>query len=109
MKDLDGWRQNLEVNFFGALYVVQEFVPRMLEQGTTCTIVNTGSKQGLTCPPGNLAYNVGKAGIKVLTEGLQHELRGSEHGERVKAHLFVPGIPCTPGSNPIQPSGASRK
>lgn len=91
LKDMDGWRTNLEVNLFGALNVLQAFVPSMLEQGTHCTLVNTGSKQGLTCPPGNLAYNVGKAGIKVITEGLQHELRGSEHAGRVTAHLFVPG------------------
>ena len=90
-KDLDGWRTNLDTNLFGALHVLQTFLPKMLEQETVCTIVNTGSKQGITCPPGNLAYNVGKAGIKVMTEGLQHELRSGEHAERVRAHLFVPG------------------
>ena len=95
LQDLSGWRNNLEVNLFGALHVLQTFVPSMLEQrGSSherCTIVNTGSKQGLTCPPGNLAYNVGKAGIKVITDGLHHELRGSEHAGSVTAHLFVPG------------------
>lgn len=90
-RDLDGWRTNLETNLFGILHVLQLFVPSMLAQETPCTIVNTGSKQGITCPPGNLAYNVGKAGVRVLTEGLQHELRSGEHAERVSAHLFVPG------------------
>lgn len=90
-QDLDGWKKNLDTNLFGALHVIHTFVPRMLEQGTRCTIINTGSKQGITCPPGNLAYNVGKAGIKVMTEGLQHELRSGEHAGRVSAHLFVPG------------------
>ena len=58
LQDLSGWRNNLEVNLFGALHVLQTFVPSMLEQrGSSherCTIVNTGSKQGLTCPPGNV-------------------------------------------------------
>lgn len=48
-------QKNLGVNLFGILHVLQAFVPRMLAQGTHATIVNTGSKQGLTCPPGNLA------------------------------------------------------
>ena len=38
-------------------------------------IINTGSKQGITTPPGDPAYNVSKAGVKVFTEALQHELR----------------------------------
>ena len=89
---LDGWQKNLNVNLFGALHVVQTFTPAILEQETPCTIVNTGSKQGITCPPGNLAYNVGKAGLRTLTEGLQHELRSSERNAgKVTAHLFVPG------------------
>ena len=37
----------------------------MHAQGTPSLIINTGSKQGITCPPGNLAYNVSKAGVKV--------------------------------------------
>ena len=37
-------------------------------------IINTGSKQGITTPPGNPAYNVSKAGVKDFTEALQHEL-----------------------------------
>ena len=36
--------------------------------------------------------NTGKAALKVITEGLQHELRSSERSAgRVNAHLFVPG------------------
>ena len=55
-RDLAGWRRNLDVNLNGALHVLQEFVPSMIEQEGASTIVNTGSKQGITCPPGNLAY-----------------------------------------------------
>ena len=62
----------------------------MIAQGTPAAIVNTGSKQGITCPPGDTAYNVSKAGVKVVTEGLQHELRTTE-GCQVSAHLLVPG------------------
>ena len=47
----------------------------MIEQGTPGAIINTGSKQGITTPPGDTAYNVSKAGVKVLTEAVAHELR----------------------------------
>ena len=84
----------LEVNLWGVINGVQTFTPRMLEQETPCAIVNTGSKQGITCPPGDTAYNVSKAGVKVLTEALAHSLRNTE-GAQITAHLLVPGSTFT--------------
>lgn len=92
--DHDGWRRVMEVNLWGVINGVHAFTQAMIDQGTDGAIVNTGSKQGITCPPGNTAYNVTKAGIKVLTEGLQHELRNTP-GCRVTAHLLVPGFTFT--------------
>ena len=46
-----------------------------LAQAEAGLVVNVGSKQGITTPPGNPAYNVSKAGVKVYTEALQRELR----------------------------------
>jgi len=66
----------------------------MRAQGKDCAIVNTGSKQGITYPPGDTAYNVSKAGIKVVTEALAHELRNVE-GNRISAHLPIPGFTFT--------------
>ena len=54
-----------------------------------------GSKQGITTPPGDPAYNVAKAGVKAFTEALQHELRNMP-GCRTSAHLLVPGFVYTP-------------
>ena len=68
--------------------------PAMLAQKTAGAIINTGSKQGITCPPGDTAYNVSKAGVKVLTEALAHSLR-NEEGARITAHLLVPGSTFT--------------
>jgi NAD(P)-dependent dehydrogenase (short-subunit alcohol dehydrogenase family) len=91
---IDRWRRVLEVNLWGVINGVQSFTPRMLEQGTPCAIINTGSKQGITCPPGDTAYNVSKAGVKVLTEGLAHSLRNAPDS-RVTAHLLIPGSTFT--------------
>src|SRR5262249_23870294 len=52
------------------------------------------SKQGITTPPGDTAYNVTKAGVKVLTEALAHALRNIP-GCKVTAHLLVPGFTFT--------------
>jgi NAD(P)-dependent dehydrogenase (short-subunit alcohol dehydrogenase family) len=90
----DRWRRVLDVNLFGAINGVQAFVPSMLEQKTPGAVINTGSKQGITCPPGDTAYNVSKAGVKVLTEGLAHSLR-NEEGARITAHLLIPGSTFT--------------
>ena len=68
--------------------------PAMIAQKTPGAIVNTGSKQGITCPPGNTAYNVSKAGVKVVTEALAHELRNID-GCQVTAHLLIPGFTFT--------------
>jgi NAD(P)-dependent dehydrogenase (short-subunit alcohol dehydrogenase family) len=91
---IDPWRRVLEVNLWGIINGVQTFAPRMLEQGTACAIINTGSKQGITCPPGDTAYNVSKAGVKVLTEALAHSLRNVE-GAQITAHLLIPGSTFT--------------
>ena len=90
----DRWKKVLEVNLFGVVNGVQTFVPSMLQQKTPGAVINTGSKQGITCPPGDTAYNVSKAGVKVLTEGLAHSLR-NEEGARITAHLLIPGSTFT--------------
>ena len=90
----EGWRRVLNVNLFGVINGVQSFIQRMIDQHTPCAIINTGSKQGITCPPGDTAYNVSKAGVKVLTEGLAHALRNTPDCQ-VTAHLLVPGSTFT--------------
>jgi NAD(P)-dependent dehydrogenase (short-subunit alcohol dehydrogenase family) len=86
----DEWKRVLDVNLWGVINGVHAFLPRMLETGLEGLVINTGSKQGITCPPGNTPYNVSKAGVKVLTESLQHQLRNTP-GSRISAHLLVPG------------------
>jgi NAD(P)-dependent dehydrogenase (short-subunit alcohol dehydrogenase family) len=95
----DRWRRLLDVNLFGVLHGLEAFVPRILAHGRPAAIVNVGSKQGITTPPGNAAYNVSKAGVKVLTEQLAHELRQIA-GDRVTAHLLVPGFTFTGMTGP---------
>jgi len=86
----DAWVRTLGVNLWGVIHGTMAFAPTMIAHGEPAIIVNTGSKQGITTPPGNPAYNVSKAGVKSCTEALAHELRNTP-GCRVSAHLLIPG------------------
>mmetsp|Transcript_5368 Transcript_5368/g.10371 ORF Transcript_5368/g.10371 Transcript_5368/m.10371 type:complete len:307 (-) Transcript_5368:1085-2005(-) len=85
--------KTLGVNFYGPLHGCLAFVPRMKERGEAGIVINTGSKQGITMPPGNLTYNVSKAALKCYTEGLEHEFmkERTEGDGKLRAVLLVPG------------------
>ena len=90
----EDWHRAMAVNFWGVEGGVRAFLPGMLARDTPAVIVNVGSKQGITNPPGNLAYNVTKSAVKTYTEGLQHDLRNRQ-GCKVSAHLLIPGWTTT--------------
>jgi len=92
--DIEDWRQLVEVNLWGVIYGTRAFLPGMRERGTPAVIVNTGSKQGITNPPGHPVYNLSKAAVKSYTESLAHELR-STGANNVTAHLLIPGWTTT--------------
>ena len=106
--DRDAWELMLGVNLWGVINGVQAFAPLLMAQGERSAIINLGSKQGITNPPGNAAYNVSKAGVRVLTEQLAYEFRQIKECP-VTAHLLVPGFTfssmTTPGSTE-KPAGA---
>ncbi|MBG1232061.1 SDR family NAD(P)-dependent oxidoreductase [Aestuariivirga litoralis] len=102
------WVTILGVNLWGVIHGTQAFAPAMLAHGETALIVNTGSKQGITTPPGNPAYNVSKAGVKAFTEALAHEVRNAPGG-KISAHLLIPGwvfTGLTAGGKTEKPAGA---
>ena len=92
--DPTAWERLLAVNLNGVVHGCSIFAERMVRSSSPGLIINTGSKQGITQPPGNTAYNVAKAGVKALTEGLAHSLR-EKTGDRVTAHLLIPGYTYT--------------
>src|SRR4029077_5579876 len=91
---LENWQRILGVNLWGAIHGSQCFAPGMMARGRPGLIINTGSKQGITTPPGDPAYNVSKAGVKAFTEALQHEVRNVSGG-KINAPLFIPGFVFT--------------
>ena len=104
----ENWRRVLDVNLWGIINGVQTIAPGMIERGKPGLIINTGSKQGITTPPGDPAYNVSKAGVKAFTEALQHDLRNREDCS-LTAHLLIPGFvftELTKGDRAEKPAGA---
>ena len=104
----DYWERVLSTNLWGVIHGTQVFAPAMLSRGRQGLIINTGSKQGITTPPGNPAYNVAKAGVRVYTEALQHQLRNTANC-RIGARLLIPGFVftgMTTGAAGVKPAGA---
>jgi NAD(P)-dependent dehydrogenase (short-subunit alcohol dehydrogenase family) len=106
---VENWEKVMAVNLWGPIHGSRIFLPRMQARGRAGLIINTGSKQGITTPPGDPAYNVAKAGLKVYTEQLQHMLRNVPDG-KLSAHLLIPGFVFTglsaAGGHTEKPPGA---
>lgn len=79
----------LETNLFGVIHGINTFLPTVQKASETnpTSIVITGSKQGITNPPGNPAYNASKAAVKSLAEQLSYNLKDST----TSVHLLIPG------------------
>ena len=70
---LDEWQWITEVNLFGMVRGIREFVP-MLKRQRAGHIVNVASLAGLVHPAGMASYNAVKAAVVALTETAGHEL-----------------------------------
>jgi NAD(P)-dependent dehydrogenase (short-subunit alcohol dehydrogenase family) len=98
-----------DVNFFGVINGINTFVPHFQDNSSDAkAIVVTGSKQGITNPPGNPAYNASKSALKSITEHLSFDLAKSS--PKTSVHLLVPGWTFTGltggGSTKAKPDGA---
>ncbi len=89
-ENLETWKKQVDINLWGIVHGCQTFIPAMLARGVTGAIINTGSKQGITNPPGGYAYNLSKAGVLAYTQSVAHALRQENAG--LSAHLLVPGF-----------------
>ncbi|WP_444886613.1 SDR family NAD(P)-dependent oxidoreductase [Microbulbifer sp. JMSA008] len=105
-ENLDGWNKIINTNLWGVIHCIHAFAPEMISQNSPSVIVTTGSKQGITTPPGNPAYNVSKAAVKATAEALQHSIRNTPESQ-VSSHLLIPGFTYTGMiGSPSKPDGA---
>ena len=66
----------MNINFYGTLFMVKSFLPELLTR-EEAHIVNVSSMGGFVPVPGQTIYGASKAAVKLLTEGLHSELRGT--------------------------------
>lgn len=79
--------QIIDTNLFGVINGIATFLSSIRDHPAPSAIVITGSKQGITNPPGNPAYNASKAAVKSLAEHLSYDLRSTS----TSVHLLIPG------------------
>jgi NADP-dependent 3-hydroxy acid dehydrogenase YdfG len=72
---LDEWKWLIDVNLMGVVHGIRSFVPRMLQQGDECHVVNTASVAGLISVPGSSVYCATKHAVVTLSECLHHDLQ----------------------------------
>lgn len=87
----DFWERILDVNFKGALRVIQAIAPGMVERGYG-RIVNIGSDAGRVGSSMEAVYSGSKGGIIAFTKTLAREL--ARHG--ITANTVCPGPTDTP-------------
>ena len=85
------WEWGLGVNFWGPIYGVHTYVPRMLAAKQGAQIVTTTSTSGILPGSGAGIYTVSKIAAVGLMEELRLELRNTNIG----TSCFVPGLTAT--------------
>jgi NAD(P)-dependent dehydrogenase (short-subunit alcohol dehydrogenase family) len=79
----------MHTNLFGVINGLNTLLPLVKSSSAPSSIVITGSKQGITNPPGNPAYNASKAAVKTLAEHLSYDLSASHPA--ISVAFLVPG------------------
>lgn len=89
----------MDVNFYGVVGMLQAFLPHLLTR-PSAAVVNVSSMGGFIPVPGQTVYGASKAAVKLLSEGLRAELRGTP----VTVSVVFPGAV---GTNITQNSGVN--
>lgn len=84
--DMDRIERVMDINFYGTLYMVKAFLPHLLKR-PEAHIINVSSMGGFLPAPGQSAYGASKAAVKLLSEGLSSELKGTN----VDISVVIPG------------------
>lgn len=84
--DMDKIKLVMDINFYGTLYMTKTFLPYLLKRPVG-HITNISSMGGFLPVPGQSIYGASKAAVKLMTEGLQAELKDTN----VKVTVVFPG------------------
>lgn len=85
---IDEIQSQMETNYFGMIYCVKNFLPKMLEKKSG-HIVNVASVAASFGLPGIASYCASKHAMLGFSEGLKHELKGTGVGITVVSPIMV--------------------
>jgi NAD(P)-dependent dehydrogenase (short-subunit alcohol dehydrogenase family) len=86
----EDWDASMAVNVGGVVNGIRAFVPRMLDHGRDCHVVNTASAAGLFAAPSFAGYCASKAAVIALTEALAAEV-ATLPDARMAVSVLCPG------------------
>ncbi len=107
IQDLESkhWRDCVEVDLMGPIYVMSAFVPAMIAAGKGGHIVNVSSAAGLFGLPIHAPYSAAKFGLRGVSEVLRFDL---EHHD-IGVTLVCPGAVKTPLVGTVNIVGVDRE
>lgn len=112
--DFEAIERVMNVNFWGVINMTKSFLPHLLER-PSAAVLNVSSMGGFLPIPGQAAYGASKAAVKLFTEALFAELRGTPVAVTV---VFPGGVDTditehsgvgTPGGNRAELGKLQRK
>ncbi|MDJ0868572.1 MAG: SDR family NAD(P)-dependent oxidoreductase [Myxococcota bacterium] len=85
----EDWRLTMDIDFWGVVYGVDAFAPRMVERGEGGHVINTASMAGLVGMQWLGVYCAAKFAVVGLTESLRRELAPHGIGVSVLCPMIV--------------------
>lgn len=98
--NMENWRWEFNINFWGVVHTLRYLVPSMIERGRGGSLLITGSGASLFPSPGMTSYHANKAAVSSLGQSLHTELETYGIGVSV----LCPGIIKTGIAESARPS-----
>jgi short-subunit dehydrogenase len=70
----ESWKAVIDIDLWGVIYGCRALVPRMLDSGNRCAVLNVASCSAYVGLPMGAPYFIAKAGVLRLTQTLQSEI-----------------------------------
>ena len=99
----NGWDALYRANLKHVILCTHRVANAMVEAGTTGSIINVTSIEGVRAAPGYAAYAAAKAGVISFTKTAALEL--APH--RIRVNALAPDLTLTAGLEAVAPPGAS--
>lgn len=91
-QSVEDWKRTMDVNLLGTYQMSKTAARRMIDSGSSGSIINISSVAGLGGFKASNAYGVSKAGVAMMTRTMALDLADS----RIRVNAVAPGFISTP-------------